>query len=278
MWAAVCEPKHKMWVLHLSHATAVKSLKCLLLSLRAEKQRCHIKSFRAWLDQYKQTRVSLFKPVPQVVPQTKLTLAPTVWREPSQIPLTVGLRGSPWLRLRLRAAVAGRFHPHWQLGSSKLEPPQLRRELYNATERGSLIQATIRQSETVLVLSAARRLHCLTAQTTMPRAEITGNASLSDRGEKQRERQRESVMASSLFTYRLIEKKKRPLCPRNKKEFGVYTSVSPEQIFFVQVAFVSRKCRKKYHERRQIHHFLNLSSITLPLICLDWVTSRGEFV
>lgn len=96
--------------------------------------------------------------------------------------------------------------------------------------------------------------------------------------EKQRERQRESVMASSLFTYRLIEKKKRPLCPRNKKEFGVYTSVSPEQIFFVQVAFVSRKCRKKYHERRQIHHFLNLSSITLPLICLDWVTSRGEFV
>lgn len=127
----MCEPKHKMWVLHLSHATAVKSLKCLLLSLRAEKQRCHIKSFRAWLDQYKQTHVSLFKPVPWVAPQTKLTLALTVWREPSQIPLTLGLRGSPWLRLR--AAVVGRFHPHWQLGSSKLEPPQLRRELYYAT-------------------------------------------------------------------------------------------------------------------------------------------------
>lgn len=115
------------------------------------------------------------------------------------------------------AAVAGRFHPHWQLGGSKLEPPQLRRELYNATERGSLIQATIRQSETVLVLSAAQRLHCLTAQTTMPRAEITGNASLSDRGEKQRERQRESVMASSLFTYRLIEKKKAIVSAEQKK-------------------------------------------------------------
>lgn len=208
----------------LSHATAVKSLKCLLLSLRAEKQHCHIKSFRAWLDQYKQTRVSLFKPVPRVAPQTKLALAPTVWREPSQIPLTLGLRGSPWLRLR--AAVAGRFHPHWQLGGSKLEPPQLRRELYNATERGSLIQATIRQSETVLVLSAAQRLHCLTAQTTMPRAEITGNASLSDRGEKQRERQRESVMASSLFTYRLIEKKKAIVSAEQKRIWCLHISVT----------------------------------------------------
>lgn len=99
----MCEPKHKMWVLHLFHATAMKSLKCLLLSLRAEKEHCHIKSFCAWLNQYKQTRVSLFKPVPRVAPQTKLTLAPSVWRERPQTPLTLGLRGSlrgsPWQRL-----------------------------------------------------------------------------------------------------------------------------------------------------------------------------------
>lgn len=98
--------------------------------------------------------------------------------------------------------------------------------------------------------------------------------------EKQREGQRESVMASSLFTYRLIEKKKKgAIVSTEEKKCGVYKWVSAVYIYLVQVAFVKgKKCRKKYHRRKQIHHFLNLSSITLHLICLDWVTSRGEFV
>lgn len=56
----------------------------------------------------------------------------------------------------------------------------------------------IRRSETALVLSAAPGLHGLTAQTTMPRAEITGNASLSETG-------RGTEMERSLFTYTLTE-------------------------------------------------------------------------
>lgn len=56
----------------------------------------------------------------------------------------------------------------------------------------------IRPSETALVLSAAPGLHGLPAQTTMPRAEITGNASLSETG-------RGTEMERSLFTYTLTE-------------------------------------------------------------------------
>lgn len=56
----------------------------------------------------------------------------------------------------------------------------------------------IRPSETALVLSAAPGLHGLAAQTTMPRAEITGNASLSETG-------RGTEMERSLFTYTLTE-------------------------------------------------------------------------
>lgn len=97
----------------------------------------------------------------------------------------------------------------------------------NTTERKPET-GTIRQSETVLVLSAVQRLHCLTAQTTMPRAEITGNASLSERG-RNRGRRWESVMASSLFTYRLIEKKI-PLCPLYKNLLFTYR-FHPERFF-----------------------------------------------
>lgn len=61
---------------------------------------------------------------------------------------------------------------------------------------------TIRR-ETVLVLSAVQRLYCLSEQTTMPRAEITGNASLSVRG-RNRERER-APWISSLFTHALNE-------------------------------------------------------------------------
>lgn len=77
----------------------------------------------------------------------------------------------------LAGGSSGRIHPHSHLENSKL----VHLQLYNTIERKP-DTGTIRQSETVLQQSAVQRLYCLTAQTTMPRAEITGNASLSERG------------------------------------------------------------------------------------------------
>lgn len=56
----------------------------------------------------------------------------------------------------------------------------------------------IRASDTALVLSAAPGRRGLTAQTTMPRAEITGNASLSETG-------RGTEMERSRFAYTLTQ-------------------------------------------------------------------------
>lgn len=71
-------------------------------------------------------------------------------------------------------------------------------------------------------------------------------------------------MASSLFTHQLIEKKKRLLCPQNRKKMQ-HLHVSPVSVAFAK----DENYRKNILKESKYVVFLNLSFITLPLICLD---------
>lgn len=144
-----------------------------------------------------------------------------------------GRQAAGWWQLRQDTP------PHHPQPSTPLPPTSRKQQISAAaikTRRDNTIKrkpdtGTIRQSETVLVLSAVQRLDCLTEQTTMPRAEITGNASLSERG-RNRERWWESLMGSTLFTDRPSEQNSG--CVRYIKKNLLFTRRYQQARFFSQ--------------------------------------------